>query len=52
MVTCVIMIVVAHVIMLRVEPRVMVEEIALIIVITIVIKLHVMVIVIRPVLVG
>ena len=47
-----IIIVVAHVIMLCVEPRVMVEEIVIIIVILTVMKLHVKVSVIRLVLVG
>ena len=50
--TRVIMVVVAHVIMLHVEPRVVVEEIVAITVITVVTKLHVMLIAIRHVLVG
>ena len=50
--TRVIMIVVAHAIMLRVEPHVVVEEIVAIIAIMDVMKLHVLVIVTRIVLVG
>ena len=50
--TRVIMVVVAHVIMLRVEPHVVVEEIVVIIAIMVVMKLRVMIIAIRHVLVG
>lgn len=50
--TRVIMVVVAHVMVLHVEPHVVVEEIVAIIAIMDVMKLHVMVIVIRHVLVG
>ena len=46
------MVVVAHAMVLRVEPRVVVEEIVVIIAIMVVMKLHVMVIVTRIVLVG
>ena len=50
--TRVIMVVVAHVIMLRVEPHVVVEEIVAMIAIMVVMKLRVMIIAIRHVLVG
>ena len=50
--TRVIMVVVAHVIVLHVEPHVMVEEIVIMIAIMVVMKLHVIIIVIRHVLVG
>ena len=50
--TRVIMVVVAHVMVLHVEPHVVVEEIVAIIAIMVVMKLHVIIIVIRHVLVG